>query len=221
MQYGETYEFTAVTTDPDGDDVRYAFNFDFYSYNWEHTGEWFVIDTDFMESGESCTVEEYFESPGYTMRMTIEVEAEDTNGLMSGVCEGHAMLLSDPPTEVFITGPTSGTAGKEYVYHIRGYDPNSNDLVDFNIDWGDGDDVFISDIPIMSEVNVSHIWSSEGDYQISVTIYDFNGLGGPTETLSVSMPKVKTHRWFHPWLSDLFERYPFLEPLLQQILGLQ
>jgi len=214
MQYGETYEFTAVTTDPDDDQI-------FYNFIWD-TGEGDVdIFSDYMESGEPCTIEHSFESFGDTRQMCMEVRAIDTNDLVSEWSECHPILLSDPPTEVYITGPTSGTAGEEYVYQIRGYDPNNNDLVDFAIDWGDGDDVFISDIPIMSEVNVSHIWSSEGDYQISVTVYDFNGLGGPTETLSVSMPKVKAHRWFHPWLSGLFERFPFLEPLLQQILGLQ
>ena len=56
----------------------------------------------------------------------------------------------------------------------------------------------------MTKISLEH---DTGDYTISVTIFDFNGLEGPTETLSVSMPKNKSY------LNTLFLK--FLENVLQ------
>ena len=215
MQYGETYDFTAVTTDPDDDDVQYGFTWDYADETWE------LLETEFMESGEPVTVQKSFESPGYTQFISMDVGAVDTNGLASEFCEPITIEISDPPEQVFITGQRSGTAGEEYTYEIRGYDPNPNDLVYFEIDWDDDQTTTTDEVPIMSAVNISHTWADQGDYVITATVYDSSSIEGPTTTLRVSMPKVKTHRWFHPWLSGLFERFPFFEPLLQQILGLQ
>ena len=210
MVYGETYEFTAVTTDPDGDDVQYEFS-------WDYEGDWSFIASDFMESGVPCTVEQSFESPGYTMQMSHDVGAIDINGLHGGYTEQVHMVISDPPTEVYITGETSGIAGKDYTYQLIGYDPNYNDLVSFEINWGDGNTLHTLEYPIMTQINVPHVWNKKGDYVISVTVFDSSNLEGPTETLAISMPKNRAIN--NPFYSFL-QQYPILYQLLQRFLKL-
>ena len=151
----------------------------------------------------------------------MDVGAVDTNGLASDFCEPITIEISDPPEQVFITGQASGTAGKEYTYKIVGYDPNPSDLVYFEIDWGDGQTLTTDEVPIMSAVNISHTWADQGDYVISLTVYDSSSLKGPTETLSISMPKNKAINPFILLLERLIERFPFFEPLLRQLLNLQ
>jgi hypothetical protein len=211
MKYGEEYDFTALTTDSDGDDVKYTFT-------WDFEGDWIIQGSDFMESGTPCTVSQSFESPGYTRFMTMDVGAVDINGLEGGFCEAIAIEISDPPTDLFITGETSGTAGTEYTYQLRGLDPNFNDLVAFEIDWGDGDSFMTDEVPNMSLLNVSHIWNNEDDYVMSVTVGDQSGVRGPTETLSISISKNRGTNNIPLVIQWLLQRFSIFEKILNQII---
>ena len=89
-------------------------------------------------------------------------------------------------------GPNSGKAGKEHTYSSSTTDPDG-DSIYYMFDWGD--ESYSSWLgPYNSGVNCegSHIWTSQGTYQIRVIAKDIHGtLSEWSEPLSVSMPKKK------------------------------
>ena len=87
-------------------------------------------------------------------------------------------------------GPDSGRADVEYFFSSSCIDPDGDDLF-YLWDWGDGN---FSDWlgPYVSGgvVNVSHIWSEPGVFDVRVKARDVFGLEGVwSDPLSITMPK--------------------------------
>lgn len=168
---GETYTYTTSTTDPDGDNVRYGWDFD-----GDHIVEnehW----TQFYASGATCSINVQFTGAG---TYYISAMAEDVNGAQSGFSPTLVVNItgsnSNPNTPSQPSGPTSGTAGTAYTYTTSATDPDG-DTVKYGWDW-DGDDVvdeWTSFYASGATCSVSHIWATAGTYQIKVKAEDVNG----------------------------------------------
>jgi parallel beta-helix repeat protein len=105
--------------------------------------------------------------------------------------DGYPLICpwgNSPPCAPSITGPTSGSAGTEYIYTFSSTDPNGNDVY-YHIDWGD---TTISGWmgPYLSGemVTVSHTWSQKGTYTIKAKAKDIYGAESGWTTLPVTMP---------------------------------
>ncbi|UCF50635.1 MAG: S8 family serine peptidase [Thermoplasmatales archaeon] len=76
------------------------------------------------------------------------------------------MNCNEAPSKPVIDGPTNGTVGTSYDYTISTEDPEGDDVY-FWVDWGDSTNSgWIGPYLSGEEVTVSHLWESEGDYEI-------------------------------------------------------
>jgi hypothetical protein len=73
-----------------------------------------------------------------------------------------------------IDGPVSGVPGVEYHYTFITDDPEGDDLLEIEIDWGNGD-IWTVEGPFASgeEVVVGYTWAEEGTYNIIARSKDF------------------------------------------------
>jgi subtilisin family serine protease len=136
--------------------------------------------------------------------------------LGSGRVNAHkALLASEPPTSPIIDGETKGDTGKLYEYFFTSTDPNNDNISEYIVNWGDGPDESVAGSFESGEpASASHKWTAAGDYGITVKAVDVNGIAGPEETYSVTMPRTKTsvnHFWLR--ILDIF-------PILQGIIEL-
>jgi hypothetical protein len=125
---------------------------------------------------------------------------------------GGFAIQNDPPGAPTIDGPTSGKTGTEYTYTFTATDPDGDAIAEFTVNWGDG---VIETVAGPSGATASHSWAERGDYVISATAKDVNGLVGPEGTLSVSIPRVRSFTM----LQSIFEMFPNAFPILRALLG--
>jgi thiol-disulfide isomerase/thioredoxin len=123
---------------------------------------------------------------------------------------------NNPPDIPHIEGETKGEAGVEYYYAICGMDPDG-DKITYCIDWGDDSgEEYVGPNPSGVCMNISHTWSEEGTYTVSVKSIDIYGEESDWATLEVSMPKNKIINSFERFL----ENHPHLFPILRYLLKL-
>jgi len=127
--------------------------------------------------------------------------------------EPYFKSLPEPPK---IKGQTNGKTGISYDYIFNAKDPDDDD-VQYIIDWGDGnyDTTGLNSSGV--DVIVKHTWAKKGTYIIKARAKDTYGLIGPEATLSVTMPKNIAMN-MPLFLQKLFQRFPFIEKILKQIL---
>ena len=167
---GEWYMYYTITTDPDGDDVRYGLdinNDDVIDHWSEH----------YYSSGDQYYINIRFHSPGlYYLRF----KAEDIYGAQSDFSTALIVAISsanDPPeTPDTPEGETLCNLGVSYTYITSSNDPN-DDYIEYGWDW-DGDDEVDEWTNLYSsgtEISISHIWTTEGTYNVKVKAKDEHG----------------------------------------------
>jgi len=174
---GVSYEFTIVSTDPDGDDV-------YYYIDWDdgNVEDWIGP----YASGVVVTVSHSWSSED---TYSILAKAKDEHGAESDWSDPFIITIveNDPPGAPAITGTANGAAGTSYDYDFTATDPDG-DNVQYYIDWGDGDTEWTSFAASGTPVTASHTWVEQGDYTITAKAKDINGLIGPEGTLPITMP---------------------------------
>ena len=135
------------------------------------------------------------------------------------------LFISDVPVSAPVkpgvpVGPDSGRADVEYFFSSSCIDPDGDDLF-YLWDWGDGN---FSDWlgPYVSGgvVNVSHIWSEPGVFDVRVKARDVFGLESVwSDPLSITMPKNKLY--VMKLLMQLSEKYENLFQLLNNLFNIQ
>jgi len=188
-----SYSFTTSSTDPNGDDIRYGWDWDGDNIIDEWTG--------FYESGESVTLSHRYTSAG---TYTIKVIAEDEKGAQSGFSSSKIIVITGntaPNKPSTPTGPTSGRSGISYSYSSTTTDPDGDNIY-YLFDWGDGTTSgWIGPYSSGSGVTAPHTWANKGSFPIKVKAKDDpNGDGDLSDgresvwsdSLPVSMPKSKT-----------------------------
>ena len=175
--HGPSYSFTATTTDPDGDQI--AFQFD-----WGDGSEsaW----SSFVNSGSSATM-----SHSWSGQMTYQVKAKakDSYGGETAWSTAHDIVIGQPPaTPSSPSGPGSGMRDVSYSFTATTTDPDG-DQVAFQFEWGDGtQSAWSSYVGSGSSASMSHSWSGEGTYQVKVKAKDaYNAESGWSAALSITI----------------------------------
>lgn len=96
---------------------------------------------------------------------------------------------NSPPGKPVITGPGSGRIYRSYKYTVRAVDPEDDDIYYF-ISWGDSISGWIGPYASGENATFSHIWPSEGSYEVQVKAIDVHGWDSLlSDPLPVTMPK--------------------------------
>jgi hypothetical protein len=139
------------------------------------------------------------------------------------IVKGSAYVFTSenqPPNNPTISGPTTGKPNTEYDFTLNSVDPDGDD-VRFHIDWNDGDSETSSFTSSGNNMVVSHIWTGQGTYTITVYAEDEFGAVSGTTTSQMIIEKSKTmSNPFLNYLQNFLQQYPILYQLLQRFLRL-
>jgi hypothetical protein len=206
---GTSYSYSTSTIDPDGDKIRYG---------WDWNGDGTVDQwTNLSNSGMTVNTAHSFTSTG---TYNIKVIAEDEHGAQSIFSETLPVAItSNSPNKPSIpSGSSSGKPGVSYTYQTSTIDPDGDQLY-YMWDWADGTPL-TWDGPYNSGQTAvaSHIWSAKGAYSIKVKAKDATGAESAwSDPLPITMPY--TYNPILQFLELLFERFPNEFPIMRQMLG--
>lgn len=122
-------------------------------------------------SDEGETVKHIYKNKGtYTvfLNVTDDDGARDTYDF--------TVILKEPnysPTIPEIFGPTEAKEGLKYDYTILSIDKN-NDLIKYNLNWGDGESEESDWLPSGEPFTVNHTWKTSGDFIVQIIADDDN-----------------------------------------------
>ena len=123
-----------------------------------------------------------------------------------------------PETPPILTGPINGEIGEKHSYSTSTVDVDDDEIY-FLFDWGDGtDDEWLGPFDSGYEINATHVWDLEGNYEIRVKAKDAHGAESEwSDPLDVSMPKNKQSIYlpFTQFLDKFLEHFPLLFLFLQ------
>jgi len=176
---GTSYAYDASATDPDGDQVKYYFDWD------DGSGDW----TGLVASGSSALLSHVWAAAD---TYEVRVKAQDEHGAESGWSTVLTVIISDnaaPNKPDKPSGPTTGTIGISYTYTASAIDPNG-DQVYLMFDWADGTDSgWLGPYNSGDPVSSLHIWSAQGSYAVKVKAKDTSDVESEwSDPLAISMP---------------------------------
>jgi hypothetical protein len=120
---GISYDYQTVATEPNGDDIKYG---------WDWDGDDEVDDwTDFYSSGTMATISHAFDNTG---TYQIQVKAKDQFGTESSFSSPLTVSISagDPPNAPSAPfGETNGMHATMYEYSTSTTDPNMGDQISY------------------------------------------------------------------------------------------
>jgi hypothetical protein len=204
----DVYTFSAVTTEPDGEDVDYYFDWgDGTNSGWLGP---------YNPGQQMSTQKSWSAAAIYTVR----VKARDINHVSSEWSDPLlvTIMVDRPPSIPTIEGPPKGNIGTPYLYKFTSTDLDG-DMVFYYIDWGDGQ--FTEWVgPYTSGVTatVTHQWATKGTYTIKAKAKDIFDVESGWGNLTVVMPTEYTFS-FTVFLQHLFERFPHAFPVLRHLMG--
>jgi len=174
----ELYIFTAVSTEPDGENV-------FYYFDWgDGTNSGWIGP---YNSGQTGSAQKSWDSDG---TYTVRAKAKDINQVSSQWSDPLTVtiLVDRPPNIPTITGPAKGKPGVSYLYTFTTTDPDG-DLVYYYIDWGDGQvSEWVGPYQSGATATVTHQWAEEGTYTIQAKAKDVFDVESDWGSLEVTMP---------------------------------
>ncbi|HWR64304.1 MAG TPA: M28 family peptidase [Candidatus Thermoplasmatota archaeon] len=204
----EMYTYHAVTTEPDGENV-------YYYFDWgDGTNSGWIGP---FNSGQEGAAQKSWNSEG---TYTVKAKAKDINGVQSSWSTPIVVtILTDrPPETPTITGPAEGKPDTFYKYSLITSDPDG-DMVYYFIDWGDNTTSgWIGPFSSGATASKTHMWAEEGTYTIQAKAKDSLGAESGWATLEVTMPT--SFEPTNPLLRWFFQHFPNAFPWLRQLLGL-
>jgi hypothetical protein len=180
---GVSYTYSSSTTDPEGQDIYYWFNWgDGTNSGW--LGPY--------DSGSSCSASHSWSSPG---TYSVKVKAKDVHGDESVWSDVKTVTISDPNsppnTPSTPSGPSSGYTGVSYTYSTSATDPDGDDVY-YWFSWGDGTNSgWVGPYNSGETGSASHSWSSPGTYSVKAKAKDTNGAESGwsnVKTVTISNP---------------------------------
>ncbi|VVB59527.1 Concanavalin A-like lectin/glucanases superfamily protein [uncultured archaeon] len=124
-----------------------------------------------------------------------------------------------PETPGVPSGQAHGKFWVDYTYATSTVDPEG-DQVYYLWDWGDGtQNEWLGPYNSGTTISTTHWWAATGSYNIKVKAKDING---HESSWSNPLPIAMRYTFNNPiwqFLESLFERFPNLFPILQQLLG--
>jgi hypothetical protein len=206
LSVGESGAYSSSATDPDGDKIKYIFDWD----------DGTKTHTDFQNSGEPATVSHTWIRKG---NYSVRVKARDKYGGESEWSDplSVTILNTAPDKPSTPSGPTSGKIKKSYTYSTSTIDPDGH-RVKYGWDWnGDGTvDKWTGLLNSSETASASHTWNKRGNYEIKVKARDEYGEESIwSDPLPISMPKniQLTSPLLMQFLQRFIERFPLLERL--------
>ncbi len=155
---GISYSYTTRANDPDGDKVK-------YSFDW---GDGTISATSLVSSGTAASAPHTWTvASGSTKTFSVRSKATDENGKASAwssplsvTIKGSAISSDNnpPSTPSIPSGSTSGSSGMLYRYSTKAIDPDG-DRVKYIFDWGDGTVSTTSLLSSGASASGSHIWN--------------------------------------------------------------
>ncbi|HWR26924.1 MAG TPA: PKD domain-containing protein, partial [Candidatus Thermoplasmatota archaeon] len=166
---GQFYTFTTGTTDPDGDQIQYLFD-------WDAAGSHDYNITPFVPSGELVSLSHGWNYGGIYF---ITVRALDTNEYYSEWSDSLMVIASGvnhpPNTPAAPTGSTSLITGETGTFSISATDPD-DDNVFYKVNWGDGTETdWLGPYSSGSSLSISHSWVNTGVTPVNVKAKDLLG----------------------------------------------
>ena len=177
-----SYQFSTSTTDPDGDQFKYG---------WDWNGDDIIDEwSELMNNGTIETRTHTWSSPG---TYNIQVLAEDEQGARSDFSMVKTIIISsnNPPMKPSTpSGPPNGKSGNSYSYSTISSDSDGDNIY-YLFDWGDETDSgWIGPYEEGTLITSSHIWSADGTFSIKVKSKDeHNAESVWSDPLTISMPK--------------------------------
>ena len=206
--WNRDYSFTSSTSDPNGDQI-------FYLFDWgdgSNSG-WIGPYT----SGQTVTGTHSWTTLG---TFNVAVKARDTWGAGSPMSEPLAVVVTDntPPFDPTIEGPAQIKPRVAQTFTISSIDEFDH-RVTFDIDWGDGNGLAgLGPYDSGELVELTHTWAKKGTYKIKVLATDEFGMESNWTYLEVVCP---TEYQFpvNTFLRHLFEMFPNMFPILRYLWG--
>jgi len=206
------YSYSTNTTDPDGNDIRYG---------WDWNGDNIVDEwtTEFYLSGVTANISHSWNTSG---TYNVKVKAEDIYGAQSDFSSAKIIVIvsidNDPPEKPDApTGKTFCKVGISYSYSASTTDPDG-DRIYYMFDWDDGTITewtgpYSTDQPI----SMSHIWDVKGTYQIKVKAKDEHCEESEwSDPLPITMPKnIVINKQFLHFLDSHSHMLSLLNHLLE------
>jgi hypothetical protein len=181
----EMYTFNAVTTEPDGENVYYFFDWgDGSNSGW--LGPY--------NSGQQVAAQKSWSATG---TYTVRAKAKDINQAQSGwsIPISMTIMTDRPPNTPTINGPTEGKPGYSYLYTLTTIDPDG-DMVYYYINWGDNTTSgWVGPYNSGAIAAVNHQWAEKGTYTIQAKAKDTYDVESGWATLEVTMPvSIEKHQ---------------------------
>jgi outer membrane protein assembly factor BamB len=127
------------------------------------------------------------------------------------------IVENDNPNKPTIEGPLNGYIDSVYFYVANCIDID-NDNISYFFDWDDGTNSgWTSFVSSGTSVNISHIWSDRGFYNVKVKVKDIWGHESEWASIEVSIPKNKAINTMF-FLQRFNQFFPFFEKILNQII---
>ena len=206
--WNRDYSYTSSTTDPNGDQIYYLFDWGDGS-----TSGWLGP----FASGQTATGTHSWTVLG---EYSIKVKAHDVWGAASPASDPLSVTVTDntPPFDPTIDGPTSIKPHISYTFTINGTDEFDQDLT-YDVDWGDGNGgTGLGPVHSGQPLLLNHTWSAKGSYTIKARAVDTFGATSNWTTLAIAVP-FDYQFSLSTFLQHLFERFPQIFPILRQLLG--
>lgn len=179
---GMSYSYSTSATDPDGDAVKYTFD-------W---GDETTSETALVSSGTSASASHSWSDAG---NYRITAMATDSKGISSEWSLPLAVAIRNanrpPAAPSMPAGITTGYTLINYIYTTKATDPNGDPL-NYTFDWGDRTTSEAVCISSGESANASHAWSKAGAYYVKARAADGNGEASPWS--SVRTVRVKANK---------------------------
>jgi C1A family cysteine protease len=161
---GTTYSYSTSAADPDGDKVKYTFDWG------DGTTQ---TETGLVDSETSASLDHIWSTAG---TYQVKSMATDSKGATSGWSNALTITISvpnnPPATPSVPSGTRSGRHGTTYSYSTSAADPDG-DKVKYTFDWGDG--TTQTETGLVNSGNTassSHSWARRGTYLVKAMATD-------------------------------------------------
>jgi hypothetical protein len=204
----QEYSYTSSSTDPEGDQISYLFDWDDGS-NSGWLGPY--------PSGTTATASHTWTELG---TYSVTVKARDVWGATSPISDPLLVTITDntPPNTPTITGPTSIKPFVSYTYTFNGTDDQDQDLL-YEIDWGDGNGAAgVGPYQSGEEFTMTHTWKKRGTFVIRTRTTDTAGARSDWATIEIAAP-FEYRFSLHALIEQLFEMFPRMFPMLRHLMA--
>jgi len=200
--------FTSSTTDPDGDQIYYLFD-----WGDGQTSDWLGPYT----SGQSAEAEHSWNELG---DYEIMVMAKDIYNAQSSWSDALTITIieDEPPGIPDIAGSKIIVAGREYKFAFTSTDPEGHDVY-YKVDWDDGEGTDWQGPYRSGESMVlDHAWTTKGEYFIKAWAKDIYEMKSSQGWLKINVMKSKTRNLN---LLNLLTRFIESRPIISILLNLR